>query len=118
MCLRRTINLVNFRKNSILHFTAVTYQWYRSSDGDFVRPDLNPRAFISSDGKLYFSEVTQSDATNYTCLVRLTSSGDATLATDQPPSSVSLPIPLQVNFEGISQLHLANKTSTLIFDSV
>ena len=65
-----------------------------------MRPDLNPRAFISSNGKLYFSEVTPTDSTDYVCLVKLTSTADATLATEQPPSSVSLPIPLQVNSQG------------------
>ena len=87
----------------ILHvscYTAVTYQWYRASDGDFVRPDLNPRAFISSNGKLYFSEVTQSDATDYICLVKLAGSNIAKLATEQPPSTISRPITLDVLFAG------------------
>ncbi|XP_045209360.2 contactin-like [Mercenaria mercenaria] len=77
---------------------AVSYQWYRGQIADFVRPDLNPYIFISSNGKLYFSEVTKNDEADYRCIVKLTSGSDA-MSTYQPPSRISLPIPLQINHQ-------------------
>ncbi|KAH3825753.1 hypothetical protein DPMN_127634, partial [Dreissena polymorpha] len=74
---------------------AVTYQWYRKDRSDFLRPDLNPHIFISRNGKLYFSEVTQTDEANYFCIVKLTSGNDP-MSTAQPPSRISLPTSLQI----------------------
>ncbi|XP_052806194.1 contactin-like isoform X2 [Mya arenaria] len=74
---------------------AVTYQWYRGTVADFVRPELNPHMFISSNGKLYFSEVTQTDEADYNCIVKL-SPGKDPMSTTQPPSRISLPIPLKI----------------------
>ncbi|KAL4229020.1 ROBO3 [Mactra antiquata] len=77
---------------------AVSYQWYRGLNADFVRPDLNPYIFISSNGKLYFSEVTQNDEADYYCIVKLTSNGEE-MSTYQPPSRISTPIPLEVRHQ-------------------
>jgi len=66
---------------------------------DFVRPDLNPHLFISANGKLYFSEVTQTDEADYHCIVKLTTRGDP-ISTTQPPSRISLPIPLFITGSG------------------
>ncbi|KAK3612185.1 hypothetical protein CHS0354_016571 [Potamilus streckersoni] len=76
---------------------AVVYQW-RKAMVDFVRPDLNPHLFISSNGKLYFSEVNLSDEGEYLCIVKLTSGNGAIMDSLQPPSRTSLPIRLRVNY--------------------
>ena len=78
----------------------MSYQWYRGEIADFVRPDLNPYVFISNNGKLYFSEVTKNDESDYRCIVKLTS-GSERMSTDQPPSRISLPIPLEVRHQGM-----------------
>ncbi|XP_060585793.1 contactin-like, partial [Ruditapes philippinarum] len=77
---------------------AVSYQWYRGEIADFVRPELNPYVFISNNGKLYFSEVTKNDESDYRCIVKLTSGSDK-MSTDQPPSRISLPIPLDIRHQ-------------------
>lgn len=75
---------------------AANFQWSRGTTVDYVRPDLNPYMFLSNNGKLYFSEVTQSDETDYYCMVMLGAGSNSILNTDQPPSMISLPIPLVV----------------------
>lgn len=107
-------------------FPAVTYQWYRGQVADFVRPDLNPHIFISSNGKLYFSEVTRNDESDYNCIVKLAPGSDA-MSTVQPPSRISLPIPLDIISAGeqhfsysksahfiLNQYYIVLKSKTLL----
>jgi hypothetical protein len=77
----------------------VTYAWLRGDNKNWVRPDLNAYMFISYNGNLYFSEVHREDENDYRCVVRLTGNG-AAIGTNQPPSRISLPIPLIVNEKG------------------
>jgi len=43
-------------------------------DSEYVRPELNTYTFISANGKLYFSEVTEADHGYYRCVATLTTS--------------------------------------------
>lgn len=86
-----------FKKYRILfiYLAAVTYQWIKENTF-FIRTDKQKYMFISSNGRLYFSEVTRDDEGLYSCLTTLTSISGTTLATTQPPSRVSMPIQLIV----------------------
>ncbi|XP_067685752.1 contactin-like [Haliotis asinina] len=78
---------------------ALTYQWYKNNAAHFVRPELNEYQFISHNGNLYLSEVQQSDAGFYHCVVTLSVPSGQVLATFQPPSRTSLGIELKVGGE-------------------
>ncbi|XP_046576744.1 contactin-like [Haliotis rubra] len=78
---------------------ALTYQWYKNNAAHFVRPELNEYQFISHNGNLYLSEVQQSDAGYYHCVVTLSVPSGQVLATSQPPSRTSLGIELKVGGE-------------------
>ncbi|XP_052824014.1 contactin [Octopus bimaculoides] len=58
------------------HNPALRYQWAFNDSINFVRPDKNSYLFISHNGNLYFSEVTQTDAGSYFCIVALASPDD------------------------------------------
>ncbi|XP_071103024.1 contactin-like [Haliotis cracherodii] len=75
---------------------AVAYNWLKSSGSNFIRTDINPHIFISYNGKLYFSEVTDTDETYYRCVVKLISDSSAVIGSHQPPSRLSMPIDLQL----------------------
>ncbi|KAK6181653.1 hypothetical protein SNE40_009468 [Patella caerulea] len=75
---------------------AANYQWMKGSTLGFVRPELQPYMFISANGKLYFSEVTRTDAGEYRCIAVLAGVNKHSIGTQQPPSRTSLPIELQV----------------------
>ncbi|XP_052286931.1 contactin-5-like [Dreissena polymorpha] len=59
---------------------GVSYQWMKSVtqsgflDSEYVRPELNSYIFVSSNGRLYFSEVTEADHGWYRCIATLTTS--------------------------------------------
>ncbi|XP_046563536.1 contactin-like [Haliotis rubra] len=75
---------------------AVAYNWLKGSGSNFIRTDINPHIFISYNGKLYFSEVTDTDETYYRCVVKLISESSAVIGSHQPPSRLSTPIDLQL----------------------
>ena len=58
-------------KLSFLSLTAKTYQWYKDSVQFFIRPNFQKHIFMSSNGKLYFSELNTSDRGTYFCVVNL-----------------------------------------------
>ena len=61
---------------------------------------MNQHTFLSENGNLYFSEVQAIDAAEYTCIVTLTTSSDAVLASSQPLYGNSLGIQLNIAGEG------------------
>ncbi|XP_053377933.1 contactin-4-like isoform X2 [Mercenaria mercenaria] len=88
---------------------AVVYQWKKSEEdrysGDIdklrkmdVRPDLNNRLFVSGNGKLYFSEVTDADNYFYYCIATLTTLNlnQNFISTTLSPSRTSKPVRLEV----------------------
>lgn len=85
----------------ILSWTGVSYQWFKDTAENFVRPEHQTYIFISDNGKMYFSEVTKVDEGNYHCVVTLGGPYDRHKTTNfegkmQSPSRTSLPIPLFV----------------------
>lgn len=79
-------------------FAALVFQWMK--DKRFIRPEMNQHTFLSENGNLYFSEVQAIDAAEYTCIVTLTTSSDAVLASSQPLYGNSLGIQLNIAGEG------------------
>ena len=64
--------LRNFHLISLLHlFTAKSYQWFKDSVLSFIRPNFQKHIFMSMNGKLYFSELYNSDQGTYFCVVNL-----------------------------------------------
>lgn len=51
------------------YFPRVYFSWYFGATAQFVRPEYKPYLFVSQNGNLYFSYVTQVDAGEYTCMV-------------------------------------------------
>ncbi|CAH1783325.1 unnamed protein product [Owenia fusiformis] len=49
---------------------AILFQWYKDNTNNFIRPRLKPHAFISNNGRLYFSFVTRDDYGDYYCMVK------------------------------------------------
>eukprot|EP00106_Octopus_bimaculoides_P009640 XP_014777082.1 PREDICTED: contactin-like [Octopus bimaculoides] len=84
--------------SEIRYKPRITYQWVKGEAENFVRPTKQKYMFISSNGRLYFSEVSTADFGVYRCLVKLTSAVNSIMEIDQPPSRISLPIPLVVSF--------------------
>ncbi|XP_029636618.1 contactin [Octopus sinensis] len=83
------------------HKPALRYQWSFNENVNFVRPDKNPYLFISRNGNLYFSEVTQSDAGSYFCMVALTIPENYKPFKDTPGSlRTSMAIQLNINNKG------------------
>ncbi|CAG5129208.1 unnamed protein product, partial [Candidula unifasciata] len=75
---------------------AVSVKWYKEDGGqNFMRTDLHPYIFVSNNGKLYFSEISQMDA-EYHCFVNLVSPVGQILSANQYPSRSSLGIQLVV----------------------
>ncbi|KAK3801889.1 hypothetical protein RRG08_054524, partial [Elysia crispata] len=70
----------------------LAFNWFKQTIGVTVRPDLNPQYFISKSGKLYISEVQQSDQAEYYCVASMVAKQDEVMASDQSPSRISKPI--------------------------
>lgn len=83
--------------SKIIYKPAISYQWIKGSEQQFVRPQYQTYIFISNNGKLYFSEVTRNDEAEYKCVAILTGVNRFTIGTNQPPMRTSLPIPLVVD---------------------
>ncbi|KAL8616442.1 hypothetical protein ACOMHN_041045 [Nucella lapillus] len=81
--------------SKISYRPAVRYMWLKD-ETQFLRPEMQAYIFMSHNGKLYFSEVTRTDEGEYKCLAILTGVNQFTIGTSQPPTRVSLPIPLLV----------------------
>ncbi|BFZ22584.1 hypothetical protein BsWGS_25623 [Bradybaena similaris] len=76
---------------------AVAVKWYKEDDGpNFMRTDLHPYIFVSNNGKLYFSEISQMDAGEYHCFVTLMSPVGHMLSAAQYPARSSMGIQLVV----------------------
>ncbi|XP_067683459.1 contactin-like isoform X1 [Haliotis asinina] len=77
---------------------AAKYQWYKNNVANFIRPSLQSYIFISNNGKLYFSEVTDMDEGRYHCIVSLTSSDRTSnyIGSSQTPTKSSLGFLLDV----------------------
>ncbi|CAG5130772.1 unnamed protein product, partial [Candidula unifasciata] len=82
--------------SKIFYKPAISYQWYKGSDQQFIRTQFQTYIFVSNSGKLYFSEVTRNDEDQYSCVAILTGVNRYTIGTDQPPMATSMPIPLVV----------------------
>ncbi|XP_025080702.1 contactin-like [Pomacea canaliculata] len=80
---------------------ALSFQWMKANR--FLRPEMNPHTFLSENGKLYFSEVQDSDAAEYHCIVTLVALPGQILATAQPLYRNSLGIELRVQGDNPSQ---------------
>ncbi|XP_041371583.1 contactin-like [Gigantopelta aegis] len=78
------------------HRPAVAFNWLKGISNNLIRTDINPHIFNSYNGKIYFSEVSITDADQYRCIVKLISGNSVGVGTSQPPSGVSLPIDLQI----------------------
>ncbi|RUS69376.1 hypothetical protein EGW08_022862, partial [Elysia chlorotica] len=75
----------------------IAYNWFKREIGLVaVRPEFNSQYFISKNGKLYISEVQQSDQAAYHCVASMISKQGEKLASDQTPSRISKPIKLNV----------------------
>lgn len=80
-----------------LHYKPdVVFQWFKDNPWNFVNTKRYPHAFVSRNGRLYFSELTSSDAGLYYCLARLTAGVGAHLSTTQSPIVTSMPTPVVV----------------------
>ena len=55
-----------------IFLAEVQYAWYKNDPGNYIQTDLKPYIFISNDGRLYFSEVTNDDKGEYFCVVTRT----------------------------------------------
>ncbi|XP_059165972.1 contactin-like [Physella acuta] len=76
---------------------AVNIRWYKEDGGpNFLRTDLHPHQFVSTNGKFYLSETSNQDAGYYHCVVTLIPKVGQILATNQPPSRTSLGIQLAI----------------------
>ena len=64
---------------------------------------MTPYVFMSYNGNLYFSEVTDVDNNNYYCQVSLTSLTTQNVGDIQSGSKTSLPIKLNVLYQGESE---------------
>ena len=82
------------------NFPAVTYNWrFENKDHkiNYIYTDkTTPHAFISSNGNLYFSEVTSFDKGYYYCQADLSGLTKSVTGSTQPPSKTSLKIKLDV----------------------
>ncbi|CAL1529096.1 unnamed protein product [Lymnaea stagnalis] len=54
---------------------AKSYQWYKDGDDNPIAPKSLRRAFVSANGKLYFSELDPADEGTYYCRVTLSGFG-------------------------------------------
>ncbi|KAH9496084.1 Contactin-2 [Bulinus truncatus] len=76
---------------------AVDVKWYKEDGGpNFLRTDLQTHQFNSRNGKLYFSEVSLTDAGIYHCVVILVGTVGQEVVPAQSPSRTSLGMKLNV----------------------
>ncbi|XP_021368821.1 contactin-like [Mizuhopecten yessoensis] len=79
----------------------VVYNWMRQgfsgSGFEYIYTELMPYMFISTNGKLYFTEVTRVDEADYYCQVTLSGVSSTVVGSSQPPSKTSLAISLSVS---------------------
>lgn len=88
---------------------AIVYQWKKAEKDIFsgpfltnevsdVRPELNKHIFVSNNGRLYFSEVTDADNYIYYCIATMTTLNlnQDYISTTYPPSRTSKGIKLLV----------------------
>ncbi|KAK3105542.1 hypothetical protein FSP39_000096 [Pinctada imbricata] len=87
------IEVPNYKPN-------VVFNWQRQRNNDFrpnfIYTETTPYIFISANGRLYFAEVTKVDEAEYFCQVTLAGVRGNAEGSAQPPSSVSLPIQLNI----------------------
>lgn len=85
-----------FKCPNVHYKPSVVYRWFKNSPQNFVKTDRYPHAFVSRNGRLYFSELTSSDAGLYYCLARLNADIGAHLSSEQSPIVTSMPTPVVV----------------------
>lgn len=84
---------------------AIQYQWYKDNPSNFIRTNLQNYIFISKNGRLYFSEVSNSDVGDYFCVISLVSDEDSQVFSNtQMPSRTSLGLTLTVRSGGIGNI--------------
>lgn len=66
------------------YFPRVYFSWYFGDTAQFVRPEYKPYLFVSQNGNLYFSYVTQVDQGSYTCVVTTPDNSVGQKASPQP----------------------------------
>ncbi|KAK6970083.1 Contactin-2, partial [Biomphalaria glabrata] len=77
--------------------SALDIKWFKEDGGpNFLRTDLQPHQFNSKNGKLYFSELTTSDAGVYHCVLALVALVGQVIFSGQGPSRTSLGMELIV----------------------
>lgn len=83
--------------SQITYEPSIVYNWERDIGRiEDIFVENNEYIFISSNGRLYFSEVNQNDAGKYYCRVSLSGISRSITGSAQPPSAVSRPIVLDV----------------------
>ncbi|XP_060078104.1 contactin-like [Ylistrum balloti] len=75
---------------------AAVFNWQRGEKKEYIFASTTPYTFISSNGQLYFSEVTRVDEGDYYCQITLTALSGTALGTSQAPSKTSLVITLSI----------------------
>ncbi|KAL8572121.1 hypothetical protein ACOMHN_052918 [Nucella lapillus] len=93
----RAYDGVSIECSKITYKPAVKYTWFKESTKTFIRPKFQTYQFMSQNGKLYFSEVTRADEGRYHCIAILSGVNRFTIGTRQPPTRISLAIPLHVH---------------------
>ncbi|GFS00252.1 contactin [Elysia marginata] len=78
--------------SNLVQANYLAYNWFKEEIGTSVRPEMNPQYFISKNGKLYISEVQESDAADYHCVASMVARQGEVLASNQSPSRISKPI--------------------------
>lgn len=94
------------RCNTIYLVTAAVFNWQRGEKREYIFSSTTPYTFVSSNGQLYFSEVTRVDEGDYFCQITLTALSGTALGTSQAPSKTSLVITLSIMDQGTSLLEL------------
>lgn len=92
----------------------MVYNWQRGITFQYIYPETTPYIFISSNGRLYFSEVTSVDEDEYYCQVTLTGLSGSAIGSFQPPSKTSRGIQLTVMDQGNLFFVYDRKTFTFL----
>ncbi|OWF40587.1 contactin-like [Mizuhopecten yessoensis] len=82
--------------SNIIYKPAAVFNWQRGERREYIFASTTPYTFISSNGQLYFSEVTRVDEGDYYCQITLTALSGIGLGTSQAPSKTSLVITLSI----------------------
>lgn len=83
---------------------AIQFQWYKNTPNNFIRTNLLNYIFISKNGRLYFSEVSNSDAGDYYCVISLVSDDSQVFSSAQMPSRTSLGLTLAIETGGVGNI--------------